>query len=56
MVRWWQEWKRYGVLPYGHVTLADELAFVFEAIDAAETAFDKVQAELERVPPGGPCG
>jgi hypothetical protein len=51
MVGWWREWKRYGIFPYGHTTIADEPAFVFEAIDAAECEYDRVQSEIAARPP-----
>ena len=52
MVRWWRQWRRYGILPYGHASIIDEPAFVFDAIDAAETSFCEVEHELAQRPVG----
>jgi len=45
VVGWWDEWRRYGVLPFGGRSLDDEPAVVFDAIDLCQRTYDAAMAE-----------
>lgn len=44
-LKWWDEWRRYGVLPFGTGSLDTEPGFVFDVIDTCQRAFDQAMSE-----------
>lgn len=43
VVRWWSEWKSYGVLPYGGSDLMEQPAYVLEGIEICEETAAEVR-------------
>lgn len=43
---WWDEWRRYGSLPFGTESFDTEPAHVLDVIDVCQRAFDEAQAEV----------
>lgn len=46
LVGWWDEWRRYGSMPFGTASFDTEPAFVLDAIDVCQRAFDAAKVEV----------
>jgi hypothetical protein len=49
MVAWYDEWRQYGVLPYGSQSLSDEPALVFDAIRLCDSVASEAFREQARL-------
>lgn len=44
-IRWWQDWKQFGCLPYPGQLLATQPAFIYDTIRLCENVYNEAIAE-----------